>query len=217
MTTEPTTSPTPRAGSGGPSTPPLPPHIHASRKITPDELRGRRLIPAELRGRGDELRDPEVRRGQRYLAPHWLKLAQSDFILEPSVPRKTAQEIALHAYYTDATPLKTLDIQGWVDVFARVGLLDGVGKRLGPGGKSETLRLYRGSEKHRPHGLSWTPFFDMATHFAIQRPRSAVFQMDVMRSEVIHFNYFDGHLIEVIADSRPHDVRLAVDLNQQRK
>lgn len=195
---------------------PLPGYV--KRKLDPEEIRGRLVTPAALIDRLQptikEDRNGDRTRERQAIAPHILKLAQTYGVVDNGMTPGAAKKLALQAYYWNATPLFYLDQQGWMDLFAKVGLLKNVGLRVGD--PRPAITLYRGSSIRFPHGLSWTPYFDMAAHFAIGSRLPGIFEMTVQPSHFIDSKEVDGYPHEVIVDSRNHDVRLAADLSKPR-
>ena len=109
----------------------------------------------------------------------------------------------LTAYYNQERPVRKQGFDWWIARFESVGLR---GDELRDGKKRV---FFRGADKRHPHGLSWTPFFEIALGFALSAARPAVFYVQATPYECIHarMSEVDPRVpLEVILDSRGREI-----------
>lgn len=121
-----------------------------------------------------------------------------DFI--DRVSPKKAEFIIPEIYYRTPHPTDHHSIDEWVSLLGQVGKVAGT-----PDAREMTL--FRGAPRYRPHGLSWTPFYDLAAEHAGRVTNGAVFATRVSVPEILHLRATPIDRmkpVEMLVDSRPH-------------
>ena len=114
-----------------------------------------------------------------------------------------AAGILFSIYITTQQPLEVRTMAEWVNRFADFGV------KAGEPDPSREITVYRGARRDHPHGLSWTPYYDVALGYALALDDGAVFCTRVSVPEILRVQCtrsYPTEPVEVLFDSRGREI-----------